>query len=820
MMRTLNGLLRQRPGRGVPVWLAVMLPLIGRAADDLRMPQDSLGRKLTPVMLNEVVVKGEAPVATGRDEIGGEQLKWSRAATLGETLSRVPGVQNSYFGPNAGAAVIRGLSGNRVKVLHQGLSLNDLSGISPDFNVSLNPDNLRSVTLYKGSATVLYGGKAIGGAVDLDDNRVPLTAPVKPLAVSACLDGSTNNGYRQSFAAEGRVAQHWTWTLGGMNSWVSRRHIPGNSKPERVYDPAIVGFDTNLQLMAQVAVDAEHVLNTSLFPYMDRFVLDHLNDPEWGLSPEDVWTFKARYYDAASYSYKDNPPNPGYVPGQDPERDRYRDVVRDIRDYGPMRRGVIPNSHARANSLNLGTAYVDDRLAVGIGYQCDYAYYGVPAYAKIPEAGHTHTHADGTVHLFAVQQPFLPINVRSTSNLLLLQGRWTGEMPLFRKAKLLLGGQFASDKELLGEATVNRLGTSRGMARLELSQKEWLFLNGTVGMDYDSRRIDGRGRGRYLPDTRSRELAFFVDERADFSWLQLMMGYRHDFIRRRAVEGNGYQTGRGLAGRERAPRRFGLDQFSAGMKLDVLRPAYLRLSFTHSQRAPEVNELYAGNNHYAIVTEENGDDRLGKEIANAVEVEGGLATKHLEVTVNWYRTHYDGYLYLAHTGVSRGGLTVKEWRAADALLSGWEVRLVGKVDLKSLGSWQLGGYYDRVKSRNLSDSEMSRWAEGDFLPNMPTSRLGASLSGHIGHFTTQVALDHYLRQKYLGKHISDEFAFPAYSLLSARLSYERQVGRAGVECYVYGTNLLDSEARPQNSLLRYLAPLPGISLGGGICVRL
>lgn len=99
MMRALNGLLRQRPGRGVPVWLVVMLPLIGRAADDLRMPSDSLGRRLKPVMLDEVVVKGEAPVATGRDEIGGEQLKWSRAATLGETLSRVPGVQNSYFGP-------------------------------------------------------------------------------------------------------------------------------------------------------------------------------------------------------------------------------------------------------------------------------------------------------------------------------------------------------------------------------------------------------------------------------------------------------------------------------------------------------------------------------------------------------------------------------------------------------------------------------------------------------------------------------------------------------------------------------------------------
>jgi iron complex outermembrane receptor protein len=42
--------------------------------------------------------------------------------------------------------------------------------------------------------------------------------------------------------------------------------------------------------------------------------------------------------------------------------------------------------------------------------------------------------------------------------------------------------------------------------------------------------------------------------------------------------------------------------------------AYLKAQYNHSERAPEINELYAGNNHYALMVEENGDDRLNKEV--------------------------------------------------------------------------------------------------------------------------------------------------------------------------------------------------------------
>jgi iron complex outermembrane receptor protein len=40
-------------------------------------------------------------------------LDFIQSGTLGETLSKIPGIQNSYYGPNSGAPVIRSLSGNR-----------------------------------------------------------------------------------------------------------------------------------------------------------------------------------------------------------------------------------------------------------------------------------------------------------------------------------------------------------------------------------------------------------------------------------------------------------------------------------------------------------------------------------------------------------------------------------------------------------------------------------------------------------------------------------------------------------------------------------
>ena len=52
--------------------------------------------------------------------ISRKKLDFIQSSTLGETLSKIPGIQNSGYGPNSGAPVIRSLSGNRVKILENG----------------------------------------------------------------------------------------------------------------------------------------------------------------------------------------------------------------------------------------------------------------------------------------------------------------------------------------------------------------------------------------------------------------------------------------------------------------------------------------------------------------------------------------------------------------------------------------------------------------------------------------------------------------------------------------------------------------------------
>lgn len=107
------------------------------------------------------------------DVLAGERLDENRAASLGETVSSVPGVQSSNFGPGVGRPVIRGLDGPRVAVLSGGLSSQDVSTVSQDHAPAVEPFLADQIEVLKGPSTLLYGSGAIGGAVNVVDGRIP-----------------------------------------------------------------------------------------------------------------------------------------------------------------------------------------------------------------------------------------------------------------------------------------------------------------------------------------------------------------------------------------------------------------------------------------------------------------------------------------------------------------------------------------------------------------------------------------------------------------------------------------------------------------------
>ncbi len=116
-------------------------------------------------------------VASSVAVLAGAELAHRRQATLGDTLNGIPGVNSDTFGGGASRPVIRGQTAPRVKVLSDGAALMDASEVSPDHAVTAEPLLLERIEILRGPSALLYGGGAIGGAVNVIDRKVPTAVP-------------------------------------------------------------------------------------------------------------------------------------------------------------------------------------------------------------------------------------------------------------------------------------------------------------------------------------------------------------------------------------------------------------------------------------------------------------------------------------------------------------------------------------------------------------------------------------------------------------------------------------------------------------------
>lgn len=132
--------------------------------------------------------------------LAGARLDEAKSNSLGNTVNKLPGVQSSYFGPGVGRPIIRGFDGARVQVLSDGLGSGDVSTVSVDHAVTIEPFLADQVEVLKGPATLLYGSGAIGGAVNVVDGRVPQAVTDEPLQGRAELRAGSVNDERTGMA--------------------------------------------------------------------------------------------------------------------------------------------------------------------------------------------------------------------------------------------------------------------------------------------------------------------------------------------------------------------------------------------------------------------------------------------------------------------------------------------------------------------------------------------------------------------------------------------------------------------------------------------
>lgn len=148
-----------------------------------------------------------------------EELAANARPGLGDSLTHTPGVSATSFGPSASRPVLRGLQGERVRVLSNGIGSIDVSNTSVDHAPVVNPLLAQRIEVLRGPQSLLFGSSASGGVVNVIDRRIPDAVPDEAIHFGAMGGyGSAANERMLAASAEVPLGGNWVGHVDG--SWL------------------------------------------------------------------------------------------------------------------------------------------------------------------------------------------------------------------------------------------------------------------------------------------------------------------------------------------------------------------------------------------------------------------------------------------------------------------------------------------------------------------------------------------------------------------------------------------------------------------------
>jgi iron complex outermembrane receptor protein len=262
-----------------PIYLASAALVAAQATDTHPGPL----HRDEPVQLNDMIVTG-SPYARQQTEIAqptsvlsGQALLHRQSNSLGELLAGEPGISSTYFGPGASRPIIRGLGGDRIRMLENGVGTVDASVISPDHAVALDPILIERVEVVRGPAMLLYGGNAVGGVVNVIDHRIHTTRPDSPFNARIEARASSGNDEQSGGAVLEGSAGTFAWHLDGYRRAAGNVEIPGFAESaDRRAAEAAEAFEHGEEPPEEVR---GYIPNTSLTADGGAFGFSFIGDP-------------------------------------------------------------------------------------------------------------------------------------------------------------------------------------------------------------------------------------------------------------------------------------------------------------------------------------------------------------------------------------------------------------------------------------------------------------------------------------------------------------------------------------------------------------
>jgi iron complex outermembrane receptor protein len=256
---------------------------------------------------------------------------------------------------------------------------------------------------------------------------------------------------------------------------------------------------------------------------------------------------------------------------------------------------------------------------------------------------------------------------------------------------------------------------------------------------------------------------------------------------------------------------------------DVNSQNKLGLAFTHSQRAPQIQELFSDGFHHATRSYEIGNANLKKELSNNLDLSYQFDASWVRADVNLFHNWVSDYIYQQRDAAQLFNAEDGEFIANDsdcaecfpllhsqqkaAIFKGFEAKTVfplmdnklGLVDLTLFGDYTRGTFDN-----------------GGDVPRMPPLRYGVQVSYDKNEWSSNVRLTRGEAQTNAGE---NETTTPAYLLLNLGTQYKiAHFAQSDILLFAKGKNLLDENIRNSVSYLRNFSPEMGRSAEVGIRV--
>ncbi len=705
-------------------------------------------------------IESAAPVSV----IAGNELRKKQASTLGDTLKNEVGVHSTFYGSVASSPIIRGLDGPRVLVTQNGLDSGDASRVSPDHVVATDASTATQIEVLRGPATLFYGSGAIGGVVNVVDQRIPDNNNWEG---ELSTDRNTNNS-EETFAGFIKGGKdNIAFNVQGYYRDADDYRIPGYAENEDAHSEE-EGEEAHSEHEGEGKGVVENSSSRTKGITVGASYL--LDNGHIGFSVEHMSSF----YGIPGHAHEDEHGDETNIVASEPTEEEI--VQGDLQQNRYQISSELQLNTDAISAINTSFAFTNYRHAE----------------IEIGEVGTVFENNSHEARVELIHQPVAGWRGGFSFHYKASDFEAIGEEAFTPPSKTNSFGVGVIEEQHFGDilfqlgARIERVEID--VPAIQIGETAFLAMHSEAEHD----AIEGHTEGHSEESTLDVQSSI-----ASFTPISASVGAVWDFT-------EGYNLGLSYVHAQRAPSSSEIYSFGPHIGTSTY----------------ELGAFYD-------ITDDGDVTFQGQELAveksNNIDISLRKFSGDVGFVFNAFYNQVNDYYFAADTGFVVEGEHDEADVAVDSmveehsdelpvfLFTAVDVDLYGveaQINWQATASLQIQAQGDLVRTKldeNLGQSQ--------YLPRTPPSRIGVSADYVLGDWQAELSLHKYFTQDRVAEFESET---KGYTLIDLDVNYVTSVNNIDVTFYLKGRNLGDEEARVHTSFLKDLTPVQGRSFIFGV----